>query len=184
MPHRVQAYDLKTGEALWKIDGLGNLAYTDTHLGQTHGVAMSGFHGPAFGFRLGGSGDLTESNRLWLTKNKNPQRISSGVVIGDHLFIVAEQGVAQCIDVPTGEQKWEARMPGGGSFWASTILADGRLYATSKGRTMTVFAPNPEKFEVLAENQVDDGSYATPAFSDGEIFHRTFSGMFCVSTKP
>lgn len=184
MPHRVQAYDPATGAMLWKIEGLGNLAYTDTHLGDGYGVAMSGFHGPAFGFKLGGSGDVTESHRLWLHKSKNPQRIGSGVIVGDHLFMVTEQGIAVCLDVKSGEQKWEERMPGGGSFWASTILADGKLYATSKGRQMTVFAPNPEKFEVLAENEVADGSYATPAFSNGEIIHRTFSGLMCISTKP
>lgn len=184
MPHRVQAYDAATGATAWKCDGLGNLAYTDTHLGREYGVAMSGFHGPAIGFRLGGKGDVTESHRLWVSKNKNPQRIGSGVIVGDHLFMVAEQGIAVCIDVKTGEQRWEARMPGGGTYWASTVLADGRLYATSKARKMIVFAANPEQFEVLAENDVADGSCATPAFSDGEIFHRTFGGMICISMRP
>jgi len=33
-------------------------------------MAMRGFHGPAFGFKLGGSGDLTKSNRVWLSKTK------------------------------------------------------------------------------------------------------------------
>ena len=44
------------------------------------GIAFTGWgNGPTIGFKLGGAGDVTASNRLWL--ERQPQRIGSGVVV-------------------------------------------------------------------------------------------------------
>jgi outer membrane protein assembly factor BamB len=180
LPGRVQAFDPATGDELWKVEGLGKLAYIDTLVGDGYGVAMSGYHGPAIGFKLGGSGDMTNTNRLWHATEKNPQRIGSGIVLGERLFMVNEQAIVQCLDMKTGKEIWKDRMPNGGTYWASLVYVDGRLYATNKSGKITVLAPNPEKLEILAENQVGEGSNATPAFANGEIFHRTFGSLMCI----
>ena len=49
-----------------------------------------------------------------------------------------------------------------------------------KGRTV-VFKPNPEKFEVIAVNELGENSNSTPAISNGEIFIRTFKGLYCIA---
>ena len=82
-PHHVKAYAPDNGEVLWQCDGLGNLVYTSCVLGDATAVAMGGYSGPAIGFRLGGSGNVTETNRLWRVE-RNPQRIGSGVILGEH----------------------------------------------------------------------------------------------------
>ena len=62
--HHVKAYEPTTGKILWTCDGTGDLAYADIMLGQGIAVAASGYRGPAIGFKLGGSGDVTATNRL------------------------------------------------------------------------------------------------------------------------
>jgi outer membrane protein assembly factor BamB len=81
---QVVACDPKTGARLWFCEGLAeplaDLVYPSPVVSGEIGVAFSGWaNGPTFGFKLGGSGDVTASNRLWLVKQT--QRVGSGVVV-------------------------------------------------------------------------------------------------------
>jgi outer membrane protein assembly factor BamB len=182
LPHHVNAYNPSDGKIIWTCDGLDKLAYTSPVIGDGIVVAMGGYHGPALGVKVQGTGDITESNRLWLTKTPNPQRIGTGVVVGKHLYMANENSTAQCIEIETGKELWRARMPEG-VIWSSPVLADDRLYVTNQNGTTIVFRASPEKYEQLAENKLDEPSNSTIAISDGEIFLRTAEHLFCVAEK-
>jgi len=184
MPTRVIAYDPERGTILWTCGGLaaeqGDLVYTSPVVAGGVGVALTGFiDGPAIGFKLGGSGDVTASQRLW--REKQPQRIGSGVIVDGMLYIAnAGPATAQCIDCQTGKVRWTARISAGAN-WGSIVLAAGRLYVTSKSGVTTVFRPNPHRFELLAINDLGEPSNATPAISDGQIFLRTDGHLYCIA---
>src|SRR5437763_10662854 len=95
------------------------------------GVAFTGWvNGFTIGFKLGGTGDVTASNRLWL--ERQAQRIGSGVVVNGHVFIVnAGPGTAQCMECQTGKVRWTERLDGGES-WGSVVLAAGRENVRSR----------------------------------------------------
>ena len=91
MPTRVIACEPETGSLLWWCGGLATekVAMVDASpvVSGEVGVAFTGWiNGPTIGFKLGGCGDVTASNRLWL--EKQTQRIGSGVVVDGRLFIV------------------------------------------------------------------------------------------------
>jgi outer membrane protein assembly factor BamB len=155
--------------------------YTSVVIGDGVGVAMSGFHGPAMGFKLGGAGNITESNRLWLTKERQPQRIGTGIFVGKLLYMVNENATVQCLDVETGKDLWPAttRLPQG-TIWGSPVLVDGRFYVTNQNGNTIVFKPGAETFELLAENKLDERSNSTPAVSNGQIFVRTYKALYCI----
>jgi outer membrane protein assembly factor BamB len=184
MPTRVIACDPERGTILWTCGGLaaeeGDLVYTSAVVAGDIGIAISGFvNGPAIGFKLGGSGDVTSSRRIW--RMKRPQSIGSGVVVDGHLYLVnAGPATAQCIDCKTGKALWTARINAGPN-WGSVVLGAGRLYVTSRSGITTVFQPNPSKFEMLASNDLREPSNATPAISDGKIFIRTDGHLFCIA---
>jgi len=187
MATRVVAYDPQNGEILWTVGGLpserGDLVYTSPMLAGDFGVAMGGYKGPAIGFKLGGSGDVTDSNRAWREEDRQPQRIGSGVVIGDYLYLAnAGPSTAQCIEIKTGKELWVDRL-NGGDHWGSVVLAAGRLYVTNQKGTTHVLKPNPEKLELLASNSLDEGCNTTPAVSDGEIFLRTDEHLYCIAEE-
>lgn len=184
MPGRVKCYDIETGEVVWHCDGLNRLVYTSIVPGDGFGVAMGGYNGPAIGFTYGGRGDVTETNRLWRVEKGNPQRIGSGMLVGDYIYMAnAGPSIIQCIEARTGREVWKDRLPGGDA-WASIVATgDGLLYATSQSVTTTVFRPNPEKFDVVATNKLPGHTNATPAISDGDIFLRTDDALYCIATK-
>jgi outer membrane protein assembly factor BamB len=184
MPARVNAYDPKTGKIIWTLGGLegpnGKLMYTSPVISEGVAVAMAGYTGPAVGFELGGTGDVTKSNTLWSSKEKQPQRIGSGVIVDGFLYMAnADGGTAQCHDIGTGEVRWRTRLAGGG-HWGSTVFADGKLYATNQSGTTYVFRPNPEKFDQIAVNRMDEPTNATPAISNGQIFLKTDKSLYCI----
>lgn len=180
---RVNAYNPANGEIVWTCDGIrgpkGDLCYTSPIIAGNICVAMGGFGGPAFGFKMGGEGNITDAARLWRVE-KAPQRIGSGVFVGEHIYVAnAGPNLLQCIEPATGEIVWEERAPGG-AHWGSMIHADGKIYVTDQQGTTHVIKPNPENLELLASNKLGERSNSTPAFSDGQIFIRTFRNLYCI----
>ena len=74
----IEGYDPNDGKILWTCDGLDKLVYTSPVVGDGVILTMGGFHGPAMGLKPGGSGNITESNRLWRETKNIPQRIGTG----------------------------------------------------------------------------------------------------------
>ena len=186
MPTRVNGYDPKTGEILWSCDGIrgkrGDLAYSSPLIADGFCVATGGYKGPAIGFRIGGTGNITEDHRVW-RREQNPQNIGSGVYLDGHIYRPnAGPGTIECLDAKTGEVVWTDRA-GGGTYWGSLIAAEGRCYVTNQDGTTIVFRPNPEKFELIAENELGEPSNSTLAMSDGQIFIRTFEHVYCIEAK-
>lgn len=144
---------------------------------------MSGYHGPAIGFRLGGRGDVTATHRLWQSSGRNPQRIGTGILWQDKYLIMAnEDASVQCIEVATGNELWRERLPLGGRIWTSLVLADGRFYVTTQNGLTYVFRAGPEGLEVLAQNDLKEGTNSTLAVVDGTIYLRTFEHLYAIGT--
>jgi outer membrane protein assembly factor BamB len=184
VPH-LKALDPLSGNELWHCDGLNKYVYTSPLYSPAHGiaVAMSGYNGPALAVKLGGSGDIT-ADRLW-HHPQNIQRVGSGVVVGDHVYIVEENGVPHCYELASGKEVWNVtERPGGGTTWGSLVHADGRLYILMRDGTTLVFAASP-KYELLAKNSLGRGEQTNSslAISDGDIFLRTFKHLWCIGRR-
>jgi outer membrane protein assembly factor BamB len=178
--HHVNAYDLESGKILWTTSGTGDLAYADVMAGDGVAVAASGYGGPAIGFKLGGSGDVTDAKRLWRT-DRNPQRVGTGVVLGKYLYMVNEP-LLSCIELSSGKEMWKYRKPGL-SYWGSVVAVGDKLYVNSQQGTTVAFAADPKAFHLLAENAMDEGCNSTLAVSDGQLFLRTFKAVYCIEEK-
>jgi outer membrane protein assembly factor BamB len=182
MPTRVVAYAPGDGKLLWSCEGLrfgnGDLAYSSPVVVGETCVVFGGFNGVGLGVKLGGSGDVTASHRLWRLDKKVAQSIGSGVVVGDHVYLPFENAI-DCIDPKTGNQVWRQRAPG--ALWSSLTLIGDKAYVTDQKGKTTVFKPTPEKFELVASNDLGEGSNSTPAISNGEIFIRTFKSLYCIA---
>jgi outer membrane protein assembly factor BamB len=183
LPMHLYALEPATGKTVWKSGGLSKLVYTSPLTSPSHVVAMSGYHGPAICIRPGGNGDVTEDNMAWthVDRKMNPQRVGSGIIVGNHIYILNETGMAWCLDLTTGEKLWEQRL--GGKSWSSMAHVDGRLYVNNMDGKTFVLKPTPEKCEVLAENELGELTRGSLAFSNGQIFVRTYKHLYCIG-KP
>ncbi len=183
-PFRVCAMEAKTGTELWTCDGLNQLVYTSPLSSEGIIVAMGGYNGMDLAVKAGGKGDVTTTERLW-QHPKTPQRIASGAIHEGHIYILNDPGIAQCIDLKTGQVVWQERLKGTGPTgqnWSSIVISEGRCYAVNQGGDAFVFKASPT-FELLATNAMGEKVIGSIAVSDGHLFIRGHKHLFCVGKK-
>jgi len=119
---------------------------------------------------------------LWTAdlKGKGPYA-SSPVLANGLLFMVANHRHAWCLDAATGEVQWQERLKGRGAF-PSPVAAGGRIYFCDKAGLTTVLAAARE-FRVLAENDLGEPIWASPAAADGRLTIRTTRHLWCIEAR-
>jgi outer membrane protein assembly factor BamB len=136
--------------------------------------------GNAIAVKPGGSGDVSESQRVW-SLDRVKAGMSSGVARDGYFYCLSQQGVAYCLELKTGNTIWEERLKGPGargSSWSSMILAGDKIYVPNQAGDVFVLRASP-KFEVLATNSVGEPTNASLAASNDELFLRTDKGLWC-----
>ena len=175
------SYDPATGKELWRLDhgeGFSNvpapvfdgeLAYLDT-----------GFSKPQlWAVRVDGSGDIGDDQVAWRSTQQMPT-MPSPVVADGRLYVITDGGVATCLDAASGKVVWRERVPG--KYSASPLLGAGRIYLCSQEGKTTVVAAS-EKFEKLAENQLDGKIMSSPAAVEGDLIVRSDTHLYRISGK-
>jgi outer membrane protein assembly factor BamB len=186
-PARIVAYDPKSGEQLWVSKGLGGTIYTTPVYSEGTIVAISGGMGggSAVALHAGGSGDVTDTHRVWRLERTDSQ-MGSGVVHEGYLYTVSQDGIAACLNLQSGEEVWKKRLRGSssqGGAWSSMLLSGDEIYVPNQSGDVFVLAANP-KYQLLATNSVDEATNASLAASDGELFMRTDKSLWCIGEKP
>jgi outer membrane protein assembly factor BamB len=179
----LKSFDPKTGKELWKCDGLQSYVYTSALVANGVAVGMSGYGKASIAVKLGGSGDISK-DRLWRHEKPANQRVGSGVIVGEHVYIVDDDGSPRCYELTTGKNLWEGEVKLKGPTWGSMVHAEGRLYILMRDGTTVVLAANP-KYEILATNKLAPGEQtnSSVAISDGDIFIRTSKHLWCIGEK-
>ena len=174
--YRAAAYDPLTGKEIWRVnyaDGFSNVPRPV----YAHGLVYiaTGFQQPSLlAVRADGTGDVTKTHTAWKLTRGAPLT-PSPLVVGDELYVVTDGGIATCLDARSGAVVWQQRL--GGTYSASPVFADGRIYFLAEQGVTTVIAPGKE-FRRLATNALDGGLLASMAVSGGSLFLRTDSHLY------
>ena len=88
--------------------------------------------------------------------------------------------MAVCLDAKTGDEVWKQTI--GGSYSASPVYADGKIYFFDQNGHSTTLAPGRE-FKKLGEGQLEAGYMAAPAVADNALFLRTKTHLYRVEKK-
>jgi outer membrane protein assembly factor BamB len=181
----VTGHDPATGKELWRLKGL-NPSNDPYYRIVASPVVAGGLiiapsrQNPVIAVRPGGRGDVTRSHKAW-EFSRGPD-VPSPVSDGTHAFLVTDNGVVYALNARTGAVVWGPNRLKPGTYSASPILAEGRVYVTNEEGLTSVFAAAPT-FEVLAENPLNDYTLSSPAVSQGQIFIRTASNLFAIGTR-
>ena len=182
-PQQIRALDPVTGKQLWHCDGLNELIYASPIFGKGVVVGMGGYLGTSIAVKTGGTGDVTASQRLWQSiRTKN--RLGSGVVAGDHVYVLNSDGIAECLELTTGKSVWQERVKGTGpqgDSWSSMVLAGECLLVPNKSGDTLVLKASPS-FQLIRVNSLgNETCNASPAVSHGEVFIRTHKTLWCIA---
>ena len=88
--------------------------------------------------RADGTGDVTRTHIAWTLRRGAPLT-PSPLLVGDELYVVSDGGIASCLDARTGAVHWQQRL--GGSYSASPVFADGRIYFSTRRGGRRSIAP-------------------------------------------
>ena len=176
----VASYDPDTGKPIWHCKGPAEVAACTPAFSDTMIFASAGFpEKEILAIKADGSGDVSESHIVWRSK-RNVTYVPSPLYHDGDLYVVTDSGIVACLDAATGKEKWQDRLRG--AFSASPVLAAGRLYIPNEAGRCFVFNAAP-KFELLSENDLGDGGFASPVICGGRIYLRTEHHLYCIGTK-
>lgn len=181
----VTGHDPESGQELWRAEGLN-----PTRNGAYRIVASPVIEGsliiaptrvrPLLVLEAGGRGDVLDSHVVW--EAEDGPDVPTPVTDGDYLYIVNDQGIVYVHELRTGTLVYGRQRLQPGTYSASPVIADGRIYVTNESGLTSVFSTGPE-FELLAENDLDDYTLSSPALSDGQIFIRTTEYLYAIGER-
>ncbi len=116
---------------------------------------------------------------VWRLERGGPLCVTP-VVADDLVIFWSDNGIVTCVDSRDGTVHWQERI--GGSYYSSPVLAGGRIFNVSTEGIVVVIAADTE-FRVLAENDIGEGSHATPAIVGDVMYLRTFHSLLSVGTR-
>ncbi len=178
----IQSLDPETGELHWFCRNVtagqsspvfaAGLIYADAGRGGNQCNAVDAT----------GTGDVGKTHIKWQAKTTTAAG-SSAIVVGDYIYRGCDPGIIRCRELKTGELVYEERAEKLTPSASPIATPEGRIYFASPGRSFVIQAG--PTFELLATNDLDDGpDYSTPAVSNGRIFIKGKSNLWCIGTKP
>ncbi len=187
----IRGYDPLTGRELWRLSPNSETTIPTPIVAHDLIFVTNGYpkNQPIYAIRPGATGDISlkdneESNQYiaWSKKRGGPA-IPTPIVYGDYLYTCSEKGILAAYNAKTGERVHQQRISEkGGSFMASPVAADGKLYFASEDGEIYVVKTGP-KYELLATNPVGEVLMATPAISEGAIFVRSQHHVYAFGAR-
>jgi outer membrane protein assembly factor BamB len=182
----VTGHDLENGREIWRMGGLnpnrerfyrtiassivvGDTVYTTSTRGK-----------PFLAFRAGGQGDITATHLVW--KNGLGSDVPTPTTDGKRIYVVTDRGIMVSLDAKTGSVIWNRLRVEPGTYSASPLLADGKLYVTNEDGDTTVLDAG-DAFHTLAVNRLGSHTLASPVAVGNQIFLRTAEYLYCLANK-
>jgi len=130
------------------------------------------------GIRLGGQGDMTDTNLLWRYRKSLPN-VPSPLLYEGILYLLKEGGILTALDASTGNVYKQARLKKAlGNYYASPVAGDGKIFTLSHQGKLSVIQPGSD-WKVLAVNDLGKECSATPAIAEGRLYIRTRDHLYC-----
>ena len=123
-----------------------------------------------------GTGDITRSGPVW-SYPLEKHCISAPSVAGGLVYIGDLGGTIHCVDAETGKPHWTHKVRG--EIWASTLLADGKVYVGTKRGDFWVLAAGRDK-KVLHTARFGAGIAATATAANGVLYVATYGRLWAL----
>lgn len=132
------------------------------------------------GVRMTGTGDVTKSNHVW-RRDDVGTFVPSPIAYQGRVILVRDRGEVASIDPETGKTVWEGAFPKHRSnYYASPLIAGGKLYAPREDGAVFVADVAHDKFELLSENAMGESVIGSPIPAGNSILIRGENHLFCI----
>jgi outer membrane protein assembly factor BamB len=129
----------------------------------------------------GGHGTLSADKVAW-KQNSGLPYVSSPLFYRGRVYLVRDGGMVSSFDAKTGAPYYQKeRLDAEGSYYASPVAADGRIYFVSLHGRLSVVAAGGEQPRILHQADFKERICATPALVGKTLYLRTASSLIAFS---
>jgi outer membrane protein assembly factor BamB len=164
----VASYNPKDGKLLWVTPGT-TAATCGTMVWDGDLVIASGGFPKAETICIKADGS---KQVMWRNNEKCYEQ--SLLATGGYVYAVTDQGIGYCWRAADGKEMWKQRL--GGKVSSSPILVGDTIYSTNETGATYVFKANPQRYEAVAMNQLENEGFATMSVCGNRIYIRTATG--------
>lgn len=158
------SYDPNTGREFWSMPATTREIVGSAVTDGKHVYASGGYpKNETVCIKADSSNEIVWSNPI--------RTYAPSMLIADgYLYSMTDTGLAHCWNATNGDLMWREKI--NGDFSASpTLIGDTIFVSSEQGKTI-VFKANPERFELLAQNQLGNETWSSPVISDNCIYLR------------
>ncbi len=174
----------KSGQLLWAYDMEPPTAFIPSPVIKddlVFSTAGYGLGGALIRVVPKGNGKF-EVEEIYSSNPKLANKQGGFVLVGDYLYGGADgSNRVLCIELTSGDVKWESRGAGRNSI--SAAAANGRLYLHFSDGTMVLAEVNPEEYVEVSKFETPDTddrpAWALPAIANGRLYLREGDSIFC-----
>lgn len=176
----VGAYDPATGKELWRVKYKGYSVIPKPVYANGLVFVSTSYDRPVlYAIKPNGNGDVTDTHVAWKLE-KNVPHTPSMLLLAAHLYMVADNGMASCVEQATGKVLWQERIQG--AFSSSPVYSDGNIFFQSEEGKTTVVKALPT-FSLVASSDMKERTLASYAYADGKLLVRTEKHLFAFPLK-
>ncbi len=175
----VIAYAADDGKELWRVKCLeADVGPSPTYADEQ--VVVANESGGVTVIRAGGTGDVTETNVVWKTDIDAPDICSP--LVTEKFVLLLPYGVLACFDRKGGEDPlWEEDLEA--DITSSPSLVGNRVYVFSTEGKAWILEPTADACRRVAECNMGEPCYTSPAFRPGRIYIRGKNNLICIGGK-
>jgi len=189
----ISAHRLSDGSEIWRCGDLNPKGkYNPTLRFVASPLAADGMiivpsakNGPVFSIKADATPDnkgrLTSDNAFFWKRLRGTPDVPTPLAKDGLVYLCRENGNLVCVDAKTGEEYYSERTVAD-RHRASPVYAAGHILVTSRRGVVTVVKAGKE-FEIIAKNDLEESTTASPAIADGRIYIRTFKALYAIGNK-
>lgn len=186
---RLTGHDPKDGKTIWTCGGFNPedkaMWRVIASPGIVDGIAVVPYGRTKYtaAVKLGGSGDITATARLW-ERNDLGADCPTPVGRDGKVYVLSDRGEIHCLDVKSGKDLWKGAIPrASANFYSSPILAGDLLYCAREDGAVAVVKIGETGMEVLSVNEMGERLAAAPVPVRDRVLLRGVDHLFCLGTK-
>jgi outer membrane protein assembly factor BamB len=126
-----------------------------------------------------GEGDITSNATIW-SYGLNKHTLSTVAIADGLVYVTDSEGTVHCVDEANGRVVWTHAM--NGQFWASPLVADGKVWLGTRKGQFCILAASREK-KVLQTLELGSPVSATATAANGTVFIAAMKQLIAVA-KP
>jgi outer membrane protein assembly factor BamB len=121
--------------------------------------------------QAGAEADPSGASVSW-TYERNVPEVPAPLSYRGRVYMIISGGILSCVDPESGESLYRGRVGARGAYYASPVAAGDRIFVASAEGVVTALGAG-DRLEVLANNDLGDPVYGTPAPAGNALYVRS-----------